>query len=147
MVAINILNTTKEHLSRLYKHLSVQSLLDIKAVNGEVSEEILDNLLSFSAVSKTVMFGGKIAYSVFVIPSKEGQYSIYLIASTNGYSQTKELYDTFASIIKDLPVGKFYSIVYKGNHKYFKLLKDNGFEFKKNIVHGAENRIFLLLGK
>lgn len=147
MAAISILDTTKEHILKLYKHLSVQSLLDIKAVNGEVTEEILNNLLSFSSLSKTVMYSGKIAYSVFIIPTKQNEYNIYLLASTIGYSQTEDLSDSFSHIIKGLSGGKFYSIVYKGNHKYLKLLKDNGFEFKRNIVHGAEKRIFQLLGK
>ena len=37
MARINIINTEKKHIVNLYRHLSVQSLLDIKAVNGEVT--------------------------------------------------------------------------------------------------------------
>ena len=147
MERIDIVYTKKEHLSSLYKHLSVQSLLDIKAVNGEVTESVLLNLLYSSVVSKTVLFSNKVAYSVFVMPTDIDECSVFLVSTTLGYSNSKSLDESFSDIIKDLPDANFYSIVYKGNHRYAKLLKDNGFRFIRNLIHGVEKRNFLLLGK
>lgn len=147
MERIDIVTTKKEHLSSLYKHLSVQSLLDIKAVNGEVTESVLLNLLYSSVVSKTVLFSNKVAYSVFVMPTDIDECSVFLVSTTLGYSNSKSLDESFSDIIKDLPDANFYSIVYKGNHRYAKLLKDNGFRFIRNLIHGVEKRNFLLLGK
>ena len=147
MEKIDIVYTKKEHLSSLYKHLSVQSLLDIKAVNGEVTESVLLNLLYSSVVSKTVLFSNKVAYSVFVMPTDIDECSVFLVSTTLGYSNSKSLDESFSDIIKDLPDANFYSIVYKGNHRYAKLLKDNGFRFIRNLIHGVEKRNFLLLGK
>jgi hypothetical protein len=147
MERIDIVTTKKEHLSSLYKHLSVQSLLDIKAVNGEVTEAVLLNLLYSSIISKTVLFSNKVAYSVFVMPTDIDECSVFLVSTTLGYSNSKSLDESFSDIIKDLPDANFYSIVYKGNHRYAKLLKDNGFRFIRNLIHGVEKRNFLLLGK
>ena len=147
MARIDIVDTKKEHLTSLYKHLSVQSLLDIKAVNGEVTETILHSLMHSSANTKTVLYGDKIAYVVFVLPTDIDECSVFVVSTTLGYSDSNALDESFSAIIKDLPDINFYSIVYKGNHRYTKLLKDNGFRFIRNLIHGAEKRNFLLLGK
>ena len=147
MAKISIVNTEKKYLESVYRHLSVQSLLDIKAVNGEVTKNVLPSMLESSSVSKTVFYDGKIAYSVFVIPTDVEECSVFVVSTTLGYSDVESLRNTFSAIIKDLPEKNLYSIVYKGNHKYSKLLKDNGFRFIRNLIHGEENRNFLLLGK
>lgn len=147
MVKISIVNTEKKYLESVYRHLSVQSLLDIKAVNGEVTKSVLPSMLESSSVSKTVFYDGKIAYSVFVMPTDVEECSVFVVSTTLGYSDVESLRNTFSAIIKDLPEKNLYSIVYKGNHKYSKLLKDNGFRFIRNLIHGEENRNFLLLGK
>ena len=147
MAKISIVNTEKKYLESVYRHLSVQSLLDIKAVNGEVTKSVLPSMFESSSVSKTVFYDGKIAYSVFVIPTDVEECSVFVVSTTLGYSDVESLRNTFSAIIKDLPEKNLYSIVYKGNHKYSKLLKDNGFRFIRNLIHGEENRNFLLLGK
>ena len=147
MAKISIVNTEKKYLESVYRHLSVQSLLDIKAVNGEVTKSVLPSMLESSSVSKTVFYDGKIAYSVFVMPTDVEECSVFVVSTTLGYSDVESLRNTFSAIIKDLPEKNLYSIVYKGNHKYSKLLKDNGFRFIRNLIHGEENRNFLLLGK
>lgn len=147
MAKISIVNTEKKYLESVYRHLSVQSLLDIKAVNGEVTKNVLPSMLESSSVSKTVFYDGKIAYSVFVMPTDVEECSVFVVSTTLGYSDVESLRNTFSAIIKDLPEKNLYSIVYKGNHKYSKLLKDNGFRFIRNLIHGEENRNFLLLGK
>lgn len=147
MAKISIVNTEKKFLESVYRHLSVQSLLDIKAVNGEVTKSVLPSMLESSSVSKTVFYDGKIAYSVFVMPTDVEECSVFVVSTTLGYSDVESLRNTFSAIIKDLPEKNLYSIVYKGNHKYSKLLKDNGFRFIRNLIHGEENRNFLLLGK
>ena len=147
MVKYKIIDTDNESLSRLYKHLSVQSLLDIKAVNGEVTEGVLKDLKEMSIVSKTVYYDSKLAYTVFVLPSDKEECSFFVISSTLGYAHKDILQTSFESIIKDLPNFNFYSIVYKGNHQYAKLLKDNGFNQIKEMIHGVEKRSFVLLGK
>ena len=147
MAKISIVNTEKKFLDSVYRHLSVQSLLDIKAVNGEVTKNVLPSMLESSSVSKTVFYDGKIAYSVFVMPTDVEECSVFVVSTTLGYSDVESLRNTFSAIIKDLPEKNLYSIVYKGNHKYSKLLKDNGFRFIRNLIHGDENRNFLLLGK
>lgn len=147
MTKYDIKDTNKKHILVLYHHLSVQSLLDIKAVNGEVSTGILASLLESSSVSKTVMYDNKVAYTVFVMPTNINECSVFVVSTTLGYSDTETLKETFSAIIRDLPDFNLYSIVYKGNHKYAKLLKDNGFRFIKNLIHGEEKRNFLLLGR
>ena len=147
MAKISIVNTEKKYLESVYRHLSVQSLLDIKAVNGEVTKSVLPSMLESSSVSKTVFYDGKIAYSVFVMPTDVEECSVFVVSTTLGYSDVESLRNTFSAIIKDLPEKNLYSIVYKGNHKYSKLLKDNGFRFIRNLIHGEENRNFLLLRK
>lgn len=147
MARIDIEDLTATHLKALYRHLSVQSLLDIKAVNGFIDDKILIGLVNKSTIAKTVLFDGKVAYSFFVLPTDEKECSIYVISTTLGYSDKESLRKSFEALIKDLPNNNFYSIVYKGNHGYSKLLKDNGFRFIKEIIHGAEQRQFLLLGK
>lgn len=147
MAKISIVNTEKKYLESVYRHLSVQSLLDIKAVNGEVTKNVLPSMLESSSVSKTVFYDGKIAYSVFVMPTDVEECSVFVVSTTLGYSDVESLINTFSAIIRDLPEKNLYSIVYKGNHKYSKLLKDNGFRFIRNLIHGEENRNFLLLGK
>lgn len=59
MAKISIVNTEKKYLESVYRHLSVQSLLDIKAVNGEVTKNVLPSMLESSSVSKTVFYDGK----------------------------------------------------------------------------------------
>ena len=147
MAKISIVNTEKKYLESVYRHLSVQSLLDIKAVNGEVTKSVLPSMFESSSVSKTVFYDGKIAYSVFVMPTDVEECSVFVVSTTLGYSDVESLRNTFSAIIKDLPEKNLYSIVFKGNHKYSKLLKDNGFRFIRNLIHGEENRNFLLLGK
>lgn len=147
MEKVDIRNTQEHYLDLIYKHLCVQSLLDLKAVNGEITKEILYNLHKSASISKTVFYGKKIAYSVFVIPTDDQEHSIFMISTTIGNSQGEELSFSFKEIIKSLPKSNFYSIVYKGNHKYSKILKENGFEYIRNITHGVENRVFFLLGK
>lgn len=147
MARINIINTEKKHIVNLYRHLSVQSLLDIKAVNGEVTLAIMSSLLQASSISKTVLYDDKVAYSVFVMPTDENECSVFVVSTTLGYSDTESLNESFSSIIRDLPDFNLYSIVYKGNHKYAKLLKDNSFRFIRNLIHGEEKRNFLLLGR
>lgn len=147
MAKINIVDTDKKYLDSIYRHLSVQSLLDIKAVNGEVTKSVLLSMLNASSFSKTVFYDGKIAYTIFVMPTDTNECSVFVVSTTLGYSDVESLRNTFSAIIKDLPEHNLYSIVYKGNHKYSKLLKDNGFRFIRNLIHGEENRNFLLLGK
>lgn len=81
------------------------------------------------------------------MPTDIEECSVFVASTTLGYSDVESLRNTFSAIIKDLPEKNLYSIVYKGNHKYSKLLKDNGFRFIRNLIHGEENRNFLLLGK
>lgn len=147
MARLNIIEGKQEHLIGLYRHLSIQSLLDIKAVNGEVTPHTLLELYNASSGIKTVYYGDKIAYVVFIIPTDVEECSVFMVGTTLGYSDTESLNMSFESIIKDLPNYDFYSIVYKGNHKFTKLLKDNGFRFVKNLIHGVEKRNFLLLEK
>ena len=145
MARIDIEDLKENHLKATYRHLSVQSLLDIKAVNGYVDEKILTTMYSNSSMAKTVMFDGKVAYILFVMPTDEKECSIFVISTTLGYSDKESLEKSFEALIKDLPNYNFYSIVYKGNHCYSKLLKSNGFKFVKEIIHGVEQRQFLLL--
>lgn len=147
MVKVNFEDTKREHLDILYRHLSVQSLLDIKSVNGEVSVYILKEMFDRSINIKSIFYNGKLAYCVFVLPTDENEFSIYLISTTLGYSEKNALKESFESIIRDLPKSNYYSIVYKGNHKFTKLLRDNGFVLVKNLIHGVEKRMFFLLEK
>lgn len=147
MVKYKIIDTDDSCISLLYKHLSVQSLLDMKAVNGEVTENVLKDLRDMSLKSKTVYYDNKLAYVIFVIPTTENECSLFIVSSTLGYAFKDTLQETFENIIKDLPNCYFYSIVYKGNHQYAKLLKDNGFKQIKEMIHGVEKRNFILLGK
>ena len=147
MARLSINPTKKEYLQSLYKHLSIQSILDIKAVNGEVTESVLHNLLNMSSSSWTVFYGDRLAYTGFIMTSDIEECSVFVVSTSLGYSDKDAMQKSFSGIIKDLPNYNFYSIVYKGNHQYAKLLKDNGFTFIRDLVHGVEKRSFLLLGK
>lgn len=147
MISISVEKATEKHIESLYRHLSVQSILDLKAVNGEVNVQILKDLYVQSHKATAVLFGGRVAYVVFVVPTDENEFAVYMLATSLGYSEREELDKSFESIIIDLPNSKLYSIVYEGNHRYAKLLKDNGFRFVRNMLHGVEKRNFLLLGK
>lgn len=145
MVKINISDTKDKYFKTLFTHISIQSLLDLKAVNGCINIELLKEMLDMSAESKTVFCDGKLAYTTFVMPSDEEESCLYIIATTFGYSNYDLMNKTFSDIIKGLPKQRLYSIVYTGNHKYAKLLKDNMFETLKTITHGVEQRNFYLM--
>ena len=145
MVKISICNTKEKYFNMLFTHIAVQSLLDLKAVNGCINVDLLKEMLDMSAQSKTVFCDGKLAYTAFIMPSDEGESCVYIIASTFGYGNYDLMNKSFAEIIKGLPKQRLYSIVYIGNHKYAKLLKDNNFETIKTITHGVEQRSFYLM--
>jgi hypothetical protein len=145
MVKISVSDTKSKYFKTLFTHIAVQSLLDLKAVNGFINVELLDEMLNMSAESKTVFCDGKLAYTAFIMPTDENESCVYIVATTFGYSNYDIMNKSFAEIIKGLPKQTLYSIVYTGNHKYAKLLKDNNFETIKTITHGVEQRSFYLM--
>lgn len=147
MASLSFEKTADTHIETLYRHLSVQSMLDMKAVNGEVNIDILRGLYAQSHKSVTVLYGGRVAYVVFVVPTDVSEFGVYMFSTSLSTTDGAFLNKSFESVIRDLPNCKLYSIVYEGNHRYAKLLKDNGFRFVRNILHGVEKRNFLLLGK
>lgn len=129
----------------LLYHLSVQSLLDLKAFNGQITLSDIAYSQVLSSYAKTVFFGNKVAYVVFGIPSEnKGQINLFIHATTEGYSKMSLMKESLYSIINDLQKDKICSIVYKGNNKLQSLLRANGFKFKSSMIFGKERRTFCL---
>lgn len=142
---IDFKNFTAKDASELLHHLSVQSLLDMKSINGQITFEDIIVAQKMSEYSKTVMFNGHVAYVVFGIPSEsEGQINLFIYATTEGYSKMQTMKESLFTIINDLQKYKICSIVYKGNKKLQSLLRANDFKFNKNMFFGKENRMFSL---
>lgn len=136
--------TTKE-ASELLHHLSVQSLLDLKAINGQITFSDIMDASKMSWYSKAVLFNGHVAYVAFGIPSEaENQMNLFIYATTEGYSKMQIMKESLFKITNDLQKFKICSIVYKGNKKLQSLLRANGFKFSKNMFFGKENRMFSL---
>lgn len=136
--------TLKDAEELLY-HLSVQSLLDLKSIYGQITYSDIVEASNMAIYSKAILFNKHVAYVVFGIPSRtEGQINLFLYATTEGYSKMQTMKESLFSIINDLQNFKICSIVYKGNGKLQSLLRANGFKFNKNMSFGKENRIFSL---
>ena len=142
---IDIAEFKQQDAKELIYHMSVQSLLDIKAVHGQITLNDLIETWNMATYCKTVFFNRHVAYVVFGIPSEsKGQINLFLYATTEGYSKMKLMKESLFSITNDLQKYKICSIVYKGNKKLQSLLKANEFKFNKNIFFGRENRVFSL---
>lgn len=136
--------TSKEAAELLY-HLSVQSLLDLKSINGQITFADIMDTSKMSIYSKAVLFGGHVAYVAFGIPSEaKDQVNLFLYATTEGYSKMQMMKESLFSVINDLQNFKICSIVYKGNKKLQSLLRANDFRFNKNLFFGKEKRMFSL---
>lgn len=136
---------TQKDASELLYHMSVQSLLDLKSINGQITFSDIMDASKMSVYSKAVLFNGRVAYIVFGIPSEtEGQINLFLYATTEGYSKMQTMKESLFSVINDLQNFKICSIVYKGNRKLQSLLRANDFKFNKNMFFGKENRMFSL---
>ena len=142
---IDFKDFTPKHASELLYHLSVQSLLDLKAINGRITYDDIIEASRLSIYSKTVLFSGHVAYIVFGIPSEDkGRLNMFLYATTEGYSKIDVMKESLFTITNDLQKYKICSIVYKGNKKLQSLLRTNDFKFYKNTFFGKENRMFSL---
>ena len=136
---------TPKDAGELLYHMSVQSLLDLKSINGQITFSDIIDAHRMSVYSKTVLFSGRVAYIAFGIPSEtDGQINLFLSATTEGYSKMGIMKESLFSVINDLQNFKICSIVYKGNRKLQSLLRVNGFKFNKNLFFGKENRMFSL---
>lgn len=136
---------TSKDCSSLIYHMSVQSLLDLKAINGRVCFEDIMETKNMSVYSKTVLFNDRVAYAVFGIPSENsGQINLFIYATTEAYSKMSITKESLFNIINDLQKYKICSIIYKGNRKLQSLLRSNGFKYSKSMFFGRENRTFCL---
>ena len=134
-----------DYVKQLMYHMSVQSLLDIKAMNGRVSPEDIILANDMAVYSKVVFFGTHVAYVVFGIPSEtSGQINLFIYATTEAYSKMAMTKESLFSVINDLQKYKVCSIIYKGNKKLQSLLRANGFKYSKSMFFGRENRTFCL---
>ena len=140
MEQLKIRKALDKDFEELYNHLSVQSLLDMKAIHGFTGVSVLSELKDMSTEVISVIQGGKLAYCLFVIPTDNGEANLFAYSTTIGFNDI-----TLSSVLNDLKSYNFYSIVYKGNKKLSSILKKVGFRFKKNIVYGMENKKFLVL--
>ena len=142
---IDFKDFTARDASELLHHLSVQSLLDMKSINGQITFDDIMVAQKMSVYSKTALFNGHVAYVVLGIPSEsDGQINLFIYATTEGYSKMQTMKESLFTIINDLQKFKICSIVYKGNKKLQSLLRANDFKFNKNMFFGKENRMFSL---
>lgn len=131
--------------SELLYHMSVQTLLDLKAINGQITFDDIMMAQRLSIYSKVVLFNGRVAYIALGIPSEnDGQINLFIYATTEGFSKMDMTKESLFSVINELQNYKICSIVYKGNKKLQSLLRANGFRFDKNMCFGKENRTFCL---
>ena len=136
---------TPKDAGELLYHMSVQSLLDLKSINGQITFEDIMEASKMAVYTRTVLFNGHVAYVAFGIPSEtKGQVNLFLYATTEGYSKMQTMKESLFSVINDLQKFKICSIVYKGNKKLQSLLRANDFKFDKNLFFGKERRMFSL---
>ena len=142
---IDFKDFTAKYAGELLYHLSVQSLLDLKAVNGQITFQDIIDTSKMSDYCKVVLFNDRVAYVAFGVPSEnKGQINLFLYATTEGYSKMQIMKESLFTITNDLQKYKICSIVYKGNKKLQSLLRANDFKFNKNLFFGKENRMFSL---
>lgn len=145
---IKVKEFKKEDIPNLLMHMSIQSLLDLKATYGRVTSDDIYSAADLSVYSKTIYFGSRVACCVFCIPSSDSKaLNVFMYSTTEAYSKLADLKESFFSVfseIKSLKKNKICSIVYNGNKKMQSVLRANGFVFSKNVVFGFENRRFCL---
>lgn len=137
-----IKNTKRKHIRNLYTHLSVQSLLDLKAMTGRIERDDLIAMLLQSKYSYSFIVDDLTRAIIFIIPNEKKEYNVYM------YSTEFDL-DIFEkdmkAIFDDMKDEKFSSIIYNGSKKNIKILKKCGFSENSVIKYGIEKKKFLLL--
>lgn len=147
-IRINIRDFQEKDTDELLYHLAVQTLLDMKAIYGQITKEDIDEASRLAIVNKTILFGNRIAAIVLGIPSENKEsFNLFLYATTEGFSKIDLLKEAMFSVINGLQKNKICSIVYKGNKKLQSILRASGLKFKKSVCFGKENRQFYLFVK
>ena len=145
---INIRDFQQKDIDELIYHLAVQTLLDIKAIYGQITKLDIDEATRLAIVSKTILFGNRIAAIVVGVPSENKEsLNLFLYATTEGFSKLDMLKEAMFSVINSLQKNKICSIVYKGNKKLQSILRASGLKFKRSVCFGKENRQFYLYVK
>lgn len=147
-IKINIRDFQQKDIDELIYHLAVQTLLDMKAIYGQITKQDIDEATRLSIVSKTILFGSRIAAIFVGVPSENKEsLNLFLYATTEGFSKLDMLKEAMFSVINNLQKNKICSIVYKGNKKLQSILRASGLKFKKSVCFGKENRQFYLYVK
>ena len=145
---INIREVQDKDVNELMYHLAVQTLLDVKAIYGQIVRSDIEEALKLSVFSKVVLFGNRVAAVVIGVPSDNKEnLNLFLYATTEGFSKLDMLKEAMFNIINSLQKNKICSIVYKGNKKLQSILRASGLKFKKSVCFGEENRQFYLFVK
>lgn len=137
-----IRETNKNHINKLYVHLGVQSLLDLKAMTGRVCKEDLMYMLKLSKKAYTLISDNLIRAIFFIIENEKKEYNLYFYSTEVNLS---DFNDEIKKIFDSLQDMKISSIIYEGNKKTINILKKYGFLQDKIIKYGKENRKFVLL--
>ena len=134
--------TKKKDIRKLFLHLSIQSLLDLKAMTGRVDKIDLYAMLAQSKFAYSFICDDLVRCVIFIIENEKKEYNVYMYTTEFDLSLfEKDLKNLFNSI----PNAKFSSIIYDGSKKNIKILKKCGFLEQSIIKYGVEKKKFLLL--
>lgn len=126
----------------LMKHAEIQSLLDIKAMFGEFSASVFEQLEDKANVS--VVLQDKTPYACFWFVKTDTGHNMYSILTPK---TDEHVADVSKHLLLSMPDGRIEAIVYNGNKKLYNLLKSIGFSFVREIKAGVENRTFNLIAR
>jgi len=141
------IETKKEHIEELYKFLRVADIIELKAMHGYVSIDILNESILMSQYYRTVMYNDKVACIYGCV--KKGEQGVIWLLGTCYMKQISTFFlkrcrDEINSISTILGCKDLINYVYKKNKSSIKWLKWSGFIVdKKPIIIGAEQREFL----
>ena len=116
----------------VYKHLSVQSMLDMKENFGEVSMAAMDRLNSGSISSFDVRAGDDIVCACFVYDAKD-VYNLIVYTTTRFTQHKEDCRKAIQEALNPLQDKEINSIIYGGANTVLSVLYSVGFAPIKKV--------------
>ena len=136
---IKIKKGLKKHIKNFYNHLGIESILDLKAVTGRVYVEDIYELYKKSKEVFSILNNDFVSCMIFLCENDKKEYNMYI------YSTSLNKICDIKDVLKDYEDKAISTIIYDGNKKIIKMLKNSGFIEKDIIKYGYEKRKFRLL--
>ena len=121
-----------EALSDIYKHLSVQSMLDMKENFGEVSMAAMKRLNDECLTSFNVRVGDDAVCACFVYDAKD-VYNLIVYTTTRFSQHKEECKKAIQDALKPLNEKEINSIIYRGANTVLSVLYSVGFAPIKKV--------------